>query len=79
MALESGARYKGVVQAPLYRSLTGRDMFAAGGLRCGVPLLLVENVALGYFSTDAVRKHVCDVATIDGGYKGGTGEYGPLN
>jgi hypothetical protein len=41
--------------------------------------LLVENVSLGYFSTDAVRNHVCDVATIDGGYKGGTGEYGPLN
>jgi hypothetical protein len=41
--------------------------------------LLVENVSLGYFSTDAVRNHVCDVATIDGGYKGGTGQYGPLN
>jgi hypothetical protein len=41
--------------------------------------LLVENVSLGYFSTDAVRNHVCDVATIDGGYKGGTGRYGPLN
>jgi hypothetical protein len=41
--------------------------------------LLVENVSLGYFSTDAVRNHVCDVATIiDGGYKGGTGEFGPL-
>ncbi len=41
--------------------------------------LLVENVSLGYFSTDGVRNHVCDVATIDGGYKGGTGQYGPLN
>ena len=41
--------------------------------------LLVENVSLGYFSTDAVRNHVCDVGTIDGGYKGGTGQYGPLN
>jgi hypothetical protein len=41
--------------------------------------LLVENVSLGYFSTDAVHNHVCDVATIDGGYKGGTGQYGPLN
>jgi hypothetical protein len=41
--------------------------------------LLVENVSLGYFSTDAVRNHVCDVATIDGGYKGGTGQYGPLD
>jgi len=41
--------------------------------------LLVENVSLGYFSTDSVHKHVCDVATIDGGYKGGTGQYGPLN
>jgi hypothetical protein len=41
--------------------------------------LLVDNVSLGYFSTDAVHNHVCDVATIDGGYKGGTGQYGPLN
>lgn len=41
--------------------------------------LLVENVSLGYFSADAVRNHVCDVATIDGGYKGGTGQSGPLN
>jgi hypothetical protein len=41
--------------------------------------LLVENVRLGYFSTDAIRNHVCDVATIDGGYKGGTGQYGRLN
>jgi hypothetical protein len=41
--------------------------------------LLVENVSLGYFSTDAIHTHVCDVATIDGGYKGGTGQYGPLN
>jgi hypothetical protein len=40
--------------------------------------LLVENVRLGYFSVDALRNHVCDVATIDGGYKGGTGPYGPL-
>jgi hypothetical protein len=35
--------------------------------------LLVENVRLGYFSPDAVRNHVCDVATKDGFYKGGTG------
>jgi hypothetical protein len=40
---------------------------------------LVENVSLGYFSADALRNHVCDVYIIDGGYKGGTGEYGPLN
>ena len=61
--------------------------FKSGDQRNGPPpwvylntnTLLVENVTLGYFSTDAVRNHVCDVATIDGGYKGGTGQYGPLN
>jgi hypothetical protein len=42
--------------------------------------LLVANVRLGYFSTDSGRNHVCDVAVLyENGYKGGTGQYGPLN
>jgi len=42
--------------------------------------LLVKDVKLGYFSADSVRNHVCDVAVLNGrGYKGGTGQYGPLN
>ena len=40
---------------------------------------LVENVRLGYFSTGARSKHVCDVFLFFCGYKGGTGQCGPLN
>ena len=40
---------------------------------------LVTDAVLGYFSTDAIRNHVCDVVTPDGLYKGGTGVPGGLN
>jgi hypothetical protein len=42
--------------------------------------LLVKDVRLGYISSDARRNHICDVATsASAGYKGGTGQFGPLN
>jgi hypothetical protein len=42
--------------------------------------LLVDSVRLGYFSADSGLNHVCDVAVqYESGYKGGTGQYGPLN